>query len=298
MVSLSQLRYFVAAARAGSATRAAQLLHVSQPSISSAIRNLEEEFGAPLFERRQARGLALTTFGVGKLGEARDILGRLDDLTSGTRADPGPGLFLGYFSTIGPSCIPAVLAKLAIDLPHLRVELREFDLQALSRSLENGLVDLAISYDMGLPSGITRETLAEFAPYAVLAPGHPLAEQADVSLAELAQYPFILVDLPLSREFLMMPFWQRGLSPTIVLSTGSIEMVRGMVANGLGVSMLFTRPRHDLTRDGKSVVCRPIRGERIRQRLVVAYAASGPATTAGKAALACIRAHFPDAAGG
>lgn len=292
MVSLRQLHYFVAAARAGSATRAAQTLHVSQPSISAAIRDLEAEFGKALFERRQARGLGLTAFGVSKLTEARDILNRLDHLTSNTEAESKPTLLLGYFSTVGPTCVPGILARLAHDLPDIHVDLCEYDLEALSKSLKNGIVDLAISYDIGLPNEIARDVLAEFAPHAVLPPCHPLAGQPEVSLFELAQLPFILIDLPLSRDFLMVPFWQQGLSPTIVLRTGSVEMVRGMVANGLGVSMLFTRPRHDLTHDGKPVVCLPISDGNVRQRLVVAYAAPDLLTVTGKAALASIRDHF------
>lgn len=296
MVSFRQLQYFVAAAQAGSATRAAQHLNVSQPSVSAAIRELEVEFGHPLFERRQARGLELTRFGAGKLAEARGILSRIEHFAAGSGASPTPRLGLAYFATLGPSCLPPVLARLMRDIPDLQVDLRESDLKALSRALEKGTVDLAITYDVGLPGGIVREVLGEFTAHAVLARDHPLAGQRDVSLAELARYPFILVDLPLSREFLMVPFWQQGLSPTVVLRTASVEMVRSMAANGLGVSMLFTRPRHDLAHDGKPVTCLPIRDETPRQRLVVAYARNGHMTATAHAALAVIRSHFLDPA--
>lgn len=294
MISFRQLHYFVAAAQAGSATRAAARLNVSQPSISAAIRELEAEFGQPLFERRQARGLELTRFGSGKLAEARAVLSRLEHFASVSGAGLPPRLGLAYFATLGPSSLPELLARLMRDIPDLQVDLRECDLEALSRALGKGIVDLAITYDVGLPSGVAREVLAELAPHAVLAPDHPLARQPDVSLAELAEYPFILVDLPLSREFLMVPFWQQGLSPNVVLRTVSVEMVRGMAANGLGVSMLFTRPRHDLAHDGKPVACRPIRDETPRQRLVAAYASTGPLTPTAQAALAVVRAHFAD----
>lgn len=296
MVSFRHLHYFAAAARTGSATRAAQLLNVSQPSVSAAIRELEAEFGQPLFERRQARGLELTAFGAGKLAEARAVLSRLERFASASGASPAPRLGLAYFATLGPSCLPPVLARLMRDIPDLRVDLRECDLKALSRALENGTIDLAVTYDVGLPGGIAREVLGELAPHAVLARDHPLAGQRDVSLAELAQHPFILVDLPLSREFLMVPFWQQGLSPTVVLRTASVEMVRSMAANGLGVSMLFTRPRHDLAHDGKPVTCLPIRDDTPRQRLVAAYARDGHMTATARAALAVIRSHFLDPA--
>lgn len=295
MISFRHLHYFTAAAQSGSATRAARLLNVSQPSISAAIRELEAQFGQKLFERRQARGLELTGFGAEKLAEARAILSRLDGFSSGT--SPAPRLSLAYFATLGSSLVPPLLARLTRDIPDLRVDLRESDLKALSRALENGTVDLAITYDVGLSGDIARQVLGELKPHAVMSPDHPLATQADVSLAELAAYPFILIDLPLSREFLMVPFWQQGLSPKVVLRTGSVEMVRSMAANGLGVSMLFTRPHHDLADDGTRVACLPIRDDTPRQQLVVACSAHASPTT--QAALAVISAHFlaPDQAG-
>lgn len=290
MISLRQLLYFTTTAQAGSATRAAERLNISQPSISAAIRELEAQFGRPLFERRQARGLELTEFGVAKLAEAREMLARAERF--GAVSDPVPRLGLAYFATIGPSYLPGLIARLTREIPGLEVDLRECDLEALARSLDRGIVDLAITYDIGLPAGIAREVLAEFEPHAVLAPDHPLARQPDVSLAELARYPFILVDLPLSREFLMVPFWQRGLSPQVILRTSSVEMVRAMAANGLGVSMLFTRPRHDLTHDGRKVACLPIRDETFVQKVVVARAANRPATAVETTALGIVRDHF------
>lgn len=290
MISFRHLHYFTAAAQSGSATRAARLLNVSQPSVSAAIREMEAQFGQKLFERRQARGLELTGFGAAKLAEARIILNQIEGFSS--NASPTPRLSLAYFATLGPSLLPPLLTRLTRQIPDLRIDLRESDLKALSRALENGTVDLAITYDVGLSGDIAREVLGELKPHAVMSQDHPLAEQADVSLAELAAYPFILIDLPLSREFLMVPFWQQGLSPKVVLRTGSVEMVRSMAANGLGVSMLFTKPHHDLADDGTKVACLPIRDDTPRQQLVVASSAHASPTT--QAALAVIRAYFLD----
>jgi DNA-binding transcriptional LysR family regulator len=133
--------------------------------------------------------------------------------------------------------------------------------------------------------------LAEVRPHALLPPGHPLAAQEAVALADLAREPFILVDLPVSRELLMAPFWERGLSPRVLLRTGSVEMVRSMVANGLGVSLLFTRPRSEVTPDGRPVLTRPLRDEVASQRLVAAsMGAPGDGAVLAEA-VAAIRAH-------
>jgi len=143
--------------------------------------------------------------------------------------------------------------------------------------LERGVIDLAIGYDLGLPAGAARSMLAEVRPHALLPPEHRLAAQETVALADLAREPFILVDLPVSRELLMAPFWERGLSPKVMLRTGSVEMVRSMVASGLSVSLLFTRPRSEVTPVGGSVLSRPLRDDVASQRLVAAsMAVRGP----------------------
>ena len=292
MITLRQLHYFVASAETGSATRAADKLNVSQPSISAAIRALELELGQPLFERRQARGLELTAFGSHKLQEARLLLAGVEDFAVSGPGEAAPRLTLGYFTTVGPICVPGILGHLKRQCPGLRVRLREFDLEGMARALEKGIVDIGITYDVGLPETIEWETMLSFAPHAVVAPDNPLAESKSVTLAELARHPFILVDLPLSREFLLVPFWQQGLSPNIVLRTTSVEMVRGMVANGLGVSLLFTRPGHDFSHDGKKVVTLPIVDETLRQRLVLARPVSGAVSQTARDALVSIRGYF------
>jgi DNA-binding transcriptional LysR family regulator len=281
--SLRQLRYFVATAQTGSATRAAAVLGVAQPSVSAAIRELEQGLGQPLFHRRHAHGLELTGFGADRLARARAVLDAAADFAAG---DAAPGrLTLGYFATLGPVWVPRAAAALRRALPGLSLGLMEGDLEQIARALDRGGVDLALTYDIGLPAAITRDTIAEMQPFAVMAAGHPLAGRAAVTLQALADYPFVLVDLPLSRDFLLVPFWQQGLAPQVMLRTRSVAMVHAMVAESDAVSVLFTPPWRD---DGAGVARRPIEGIGTRQRLVVARGAGAPA--AGDAAVAAIRA--------
>ena len=108
MITLRQLRYFAAVAQTGSATRAAALLNVSQPSISAAIRDLEADFRQALFLRRQAQGLELTPFGAEKVREARDILALVDAMSHRDGNGPRRRLVLGYFATLGPTWVPDI----------------------------------------------------------------------------------------------------------------------------------------------------------------------------------------------
>lgn len=284
--SLRQLRYFVATAQTGSATRAAAMLNVSQPSVSAAIRELEQRLGQPLFHRRHAQGLDLTAFGADRLARARKVLDAAEDFAAG---DGGPArLTLGYFATLGPVWVPGAVAALRALLPGVAIDLLEGDLEQIIRALERGGVDLALTYDIGLPAGIARDTMAEMTPYAAMAATHPLAGRDRVTLKALADYPFILVDLPLSRDFLLVPFWQEGLAPQVMLRTRSVDMVRSMVAQSDAVSLLFTPSRYGA--EDEAVVNRPIHGIGTRQRLVVARGAG--AARLGDAAVAAIRGSF------
>lgn len=281
--SLRQLRYFVATAQTGSATRAAALLGVAQPSVSAAIRELEQDLGQPLFHRRHAHGLDLTGFGADRLARARAVLDAATDFAAG---DAAPArLTLGYFLTLGPVWVPRAVAALRQCLPGLNLGLMEGDLEEITRALERGGVDLALTYDIGLPAAIARDTIATMTPYGVMASGHPLAGRGTVTLEALAEYPLVLVDLPLSRDFLMVPFWQRGLAPRVMLRTRSVAMVHAMVAQSDAVSVLFT-PSGRAGDD--SVACLPIKEIDLQQRLVVARAPGAP--RACNAAAAAIRA--------
>ncbi len=292
--SLRQLRYFAAVARTGSATRAAALLNVSQPSVSAAVRDLEETLGQPLFLRRPAQGLTLTPFGAEKARAAHDILSRVEALAETPDAPPRQRLQLGYFATLGPTWIPAIARHLATALPALDLGLHECDLDRIARDLASGVIDCAISYDIGLPPGTPRRVLAEVAAQALVPPDHPLATRARVDLAALATCDFILIDLPISREFLMVPFWQRGLSPRIRLRTASIDMARQMVAAGLGVSLLYTPPGPAAV---GGAVLRPLADPLPVQRLVLAHEERRAADPLIAATAGAIAACFPGATG-
>ena len=288
--SMRQLRYFVATAQTGSATRAAAVLNVSQPSVSAAIRDLELSLGEPLFHRRHAQGLELTGFGIDRLARARAVMDAATDFSAGPQAPAR--LNLGYFATLGPLWVPRAVAALRDDFPGLTLGLVEGDLEQITRALERGTVDLALTYDIGLPAGIARDIIAEMVPYAVMAATHPLANRGTVTLEALADYPFVLVDLPLSRDFLLVPFWQKGLAPQVMLRTRSVDMVRSMVAASDAVSLLFTPLSKGA--DNDTVVRLPIHQIGVGQRLVVARSQGAGVAHIGDRAVSAIRRSFAE----
>lgn len=294
-LSLRLLRYFVAAAETGSTTTAAKQLSVSQPSISVAIRELEALFDAPLFTRGAGTRMSLTHFGQRKLDEARHLLASASAFATTDVGEGDRGLVqIGAFHTIAPVYLPRVLKLAQARFPGLTVQFREGDLAQLDEWLHKRQIDLALMYDVGLPGDIERECLAELKPYALLPSESPLAKRRRaVSLHELAAQPFIQIDLPQSREFLMAPFWQHGLSPNVRYRAASIELVRAMVANGLGVSLLITQS--SAVSQTSLVVERPIREATVIQPLVIARPARVPHTRASELLTVCVRAAVAEA---
>src|SRR3954463_11660441 len=145
-VTLRQLRYFNALARQGQFGRAAEACAVSQPALSMQIKELEETLGGVLIERN-ARQVALTTFGEALAGRARDILRSVDELGDFARAaqDRLAGrLRVGMIPTIAPYLLPKVIENLARMHPELDIHVRETLTPKLIKEVVEGRLDTAI----------------------------------------------------------------------------------------------------------------------------------------------------------
>ena len=271
--SLRQLEYLVAAAHHGGAARAAQALHVSQPSISKAISELENLWGERLFVRLHARGLEVTAAGAVRVRQARAVLCQAESLLAARSVALQGLLRVGCLSTLGPRYMPDILSRLRIAHPEIEVQLVEGDTENLTRQLERGSLDVALLYDLGLARSVRLAPVADLQPYALLPWGHALARQTLLKLAELAREPLILIGLPHSRDYFLSLFRAAGVTPRIAYESLSMEMVRTLVANGLGVSLLTTRPARDISYDGKRIACRYLHGTLHPQSVVLAYPA-------------------------
>ena len=270
-LNLRQLEYFVAAARHSGAARAADALGVSQPSISKAIADLESHWGEPLFVRLHARGLELTAAGVLRHREAHALLEQARALAA-PRAGELTGLLrVGCLSTLAPRYLPDILARMRAGHPAIEVQFVEGDTEALTRMLERGALDVALLYDLGLARGVRLEAVTELRPYALLPARHRLTDAASVRVADLAGEPLVLINLPHSRAYFLSLFRDAGVTPQIAYESASLEMVRALVANGLGVSILTTRPLRDVSDDGKRIACRRLRGRLAGQAVALAY---------------------------
>ena len=262
--TLRQLEYFIAAGETGSITLASERVHISQPSISTAISHLEQELGVQLFIRHHAQGLSLTPAGRTILFEAKKIIAQVEALyacASEARGQIRGTLSFGCMVTLAPMLAPELAHSFTKAFPAAQVRHVEGHQAELLEGLRRSEVDVALTYDLQIPHDIDFRPLASLPPHVLLSEAHPLARRSALTLQELEREPLILLDLPLSREYFLSLFMKEGLSPTIANRSAHQEVIRTMVANGYGYTLFNVRPRSDLALDGRKVVRVRLSGE-------------------------------------
>jgi len=261
--TLKQLAYFVAAGEAGSILRAAENIHVAQPSISNAIGHLEDVFQIQLFIRHHAQGMSLTTAGSQIMDQAKALLRDADELKSfaGKLSDQVFGsINVGCFIPLAPIVTPELCHGFMLSHDGVEVNVSEGNQAELLSKLKKGAIDLALTYNLLLESDISFTPLVELKPYALLAADHPLANKKNISLTNLAEEKFILLDLPLSDSYFMSLFDSHNLKPDIYARTRHIEVQRALVAKGYGYSLANVRPVNQKSLDGSELRCIPLSG--------------------------------------
>ncbi len=273
--TLRQIRYFVTTVECGSVAEASRKLYIAQPSISTAIKGLEESFGVQLFIRHHAQGVSLTPSGARFYRKAQELLRMAHEFEQNALADNdvvAGQIDIGCFETVAPLYLPRLIAGFRTLYPGVEIRLHDGEQQELVQGLTGGRFDLAIFYEHDLDGTIETEPLMPpQRPYALLPEGHRFAAQERVSLRDLVLEPMILLDVLPSRTYFVSIFEELGLSPNIAFSSPSIEMVRGMVGQGFGFSVLVTRPHSDVTYDGQRVVCLNITEDVTGSGLVAAW---------------------------
>ena len=277
--TLKQLAYFVAAGEAGSILRAAENIHVSQPSISNAIAHLEDVFQVQLFIRHHAQGMSLTTAGSQLMERCKALLRDADELKSfaGKLSEQVFGsINVGCFIPLAPIVTPGLCHGYMQSHQGVEVNVSEGNQAELLSKLKKGAIDLALTYNLQLESEIAFTPLVELKPYVLLAADHRFAGKKKISLTELAEEKFILLDLPLSDTYFMSLFNNHNLKPRIYARTRHIEVQRGLVAKGYGYSLGNVRPLNQKSLDGSQLKYVPLSGY-------------NPGLTLGIATLATIR---------
>ena len=195
-LSLRQLEYAVAIADTRGFHRAAERCHVSQPTLSSQVQQLESVLGVRLFERDR-RGVILTPAGADIVARARRVLVEVGDLLSAATlaGDPLAGTFrVGVIPTLAPYLLPEVIPALHARYERLRLILREERTDGVMSELHEGKLDLglvALEADLGARDAavIVKDPFVVAMP-----PGHRLAEKKQVTLEDLERERVLLLD--------------------------------------------------------------------------------------------------------
>jgi DNA-binding transcriptional LysR family regulator len=165
---------------------------------------------------------------------------------------------LAVFKDLAASCLGPLLAAVGTEMPGLQLIPSLMEFEDLATALRQGKADLALTWDLGLEDDITRQTLARIPPHAVLAADHPLAKRGALTLSDLADQPLILTDQGLSISHMRALFARAGLAPRIAHRAASLDLMRSLAANGLGVGLSYTNPAGRLSQDGRALVTRAL----------------------------------------
>ena len=262
--TLRQLEYFVAVGKAGSIAAASDQLNVSSPSISAAITQLEVEFGVALFVREHARGLTLTKAGH-KFMERTEFVLREAELLA-TLAGEITGkvqgiLSVGCLVTFAQIILPGLRRDFEQNYPEVHIEQRELNQADIFSQLRRADLDVALTYDLDIPSDLEFQPLHDLPPYVLLGEDHDLADHSEVTISDLQDRPMVLLDLPFSAEYFLSFFRDADFKPNIAERTGDMSVMRSLVANGYGFSIANIRPLNTLSPDGKKLICVPLAGD-------------------------------------
>lgn len=261
--TLRQLEYFVAVGEEGSIARASDRVNVSSPSISAAITQLEAEFGLALFTRRHAQGLALSQAGRQFLAQARSVLAEAQRLShlgaeiAGTVRGP---LTVGCLLTFAQLILPSLRREFEAHHPEVQIRQKELDHAALVEGLRDASLDVALSYDLELPSDLDFLPLRALSPYVLLGEGHPLQHRTSLTLQDLAPHPMVLLDLPRSADYFLGLFERAGLRPKVAERTRDMAVMRALVGNGFGYAIANIRPLSETAPDGRRLIRVPLEG--------------------------------------
>ena len=238
-MEIHQLRYFCAVARHGTFTRASEIEHVAQPSLSQQILKLEAELGARLFDRLP-RSAKLTVFGKAFLPKAGRILRELEEAKGELRDMSGSEkgeVVVGVIPTIAAYLLPKLLNDFKQRHPLTPIKIVEDITPALLQRLHEGTIDLAVAALPIAGNEFATVQLIEEMFYAVLPEQHRLASRAFISLAELNREPFLLLkEGHCFRDSLIAACHKLKMSPSVVFESGQFASIMAMVAAGMGVS--------------------------------------------------------------
>lgn len=285
-MTLTELRYMLALAEEKHFGRAADRCHVSQPTLSVAIRKLEQALGVQIFERGRTK-VMITPIGEQLVAQAKKVLEEADRLTLVARNTgdelQGP-LKVGAIFTIAPYLFPSLIPQLRSIAPKMTLDIEENYTAVLRERLRHGQIDVAIvSLPFSEVDVLTKPLFSE--PFEVLLPKqHPLTQKSSVAPEDLADSDLLLLGEGhcfRDQIFDACPSIERSTRDQqgrirTLADGSSLETIRHMVASGLGVTILPQSANRNAPYSEEWLVMRPFSGPPPERTVAMAWRTSFP----------------------
>jgi len=239
-----RLQVFHAVARLLSFTKAAEVLHMTQPAVTFQIRQLEDQFDTRLFDRAHNR-VSLTEAGHVAFEFAENIFEKYSEMENAIREITGSisgSLTLGASTTISEYMLPALLGDFNSKNPEVLLRLRVSNTEGIVSMIENNVIDLGVVEGPVTNKNLLVEVCRKDDMVVVVPEGHELSKLKKVSVEEMLKYPFICREEGSgTREVISEYLRSQGLGKHALkacLELGSPEAVKGAIEAGMGISVL------------------------------------------------------------
>lgn len=291
-MDLRQLRYFTTIAETLNFHRAAERLNMCQPPLTVAIRKLEDELGAALFER-DPRGVRLTAAGLAALGPARAALGAAEQVREAARqgAQGLRGRLVVGFIGSAVGLLPRIVSPFRAAFPEVELVLEEMNSVEIVRAIRAYKTDVGL---VRLPlvdgAGMAVDVMERDALVAALPPGLPAPRRDRLALADLSEQPFIIYGaVSVLNAVIRLNCQRAGFVPKVAQEAVQVQTILSLVQAGLGVALVPARAAR-LAPDGVRLVplADPID---IEMGIVRSEAGSNLAANFVRAALAAVDTH-------
>jgi len=252
-MNLNQFRAFYLAVKHKSITVAASRLFVTQPAVSMQIKALEENLGARLFQK-YGKDMTLTKPGDTLYGYAERIFRIVEEMEYAMQGytDLSHGtLTIGTTRSFAKYLMPGLISRFQEIYPSIKVKLGERSSQEIADAV------LAYEYDLGIIGNIPPQSRLKIIPYSkeefylVTSAQHRFGDKAEISLKEIEKEPIIIREAGSGSRHMVLSFLEsRGIKPSVLIETGSVEFIKEYVIKGRGISFLYGPEVESEAREG------------------------------------------------
>ncbi|HWR06446.1 LysR family transcriptional regulator [Sporomusa sp.] len=258
-MDIRNLEYFIEVARHKSFSKAAEAIHISQPGISKAIKELEAQWGVVLFYRN-AKNIELTDSGEVILEQAQQIVSAFYNITvqlDGLAKMQVGKLYIGVPPITAVTALSRLLSAFRNEYPKIQVHLYEFGPKKIEAAIQEGQLDIGIFTPAEQDEQYEKLWLERDPHDIIMQPKHRLAQEEVVDYKQLSNEQFIIYNNEYRlHDLIISRCQQAGFTPKIVLETSQRDLITQMVADDLGIALLPRKLCKSL--DARMLISRPL----------------------------------------